>query len=1006
MRSLPAHHVARPRLTSACLEHRVVVVEAAGGFGKSVFAAELVDAWGLVGVEVVLHEGGVPARVLVARLRSAISAAGFTQAADDAASAPEDLVGAIDVLLGSLQGEHCAFVVDDAHHVDRDAGLLLDRMATGLGEDQRLVVLGRRLPPGAERLRRADALQLTAADLALSGDETLRLCRVGFGLDVDEDAALAIDGATGGWTAAAVLAAARAQRTGESVLHLAEHATRGARLGAVAAILDETIASLDTTGRAGLAQVARLPLLNADVVDAAVEPGFFDRVLAAGAPLYATDDGWWELAGPVREFLVSLAAPDPEVLRRAATRYRDLGHLAAALDLLFAAADDDAAAVLLSTGDLSAIDTMDVREYRAAVDRLDAAAVRAHPMVLVLLARFLDTAALFEPRDEVLARAARLCEELDEPGFERAIAAERASDLVREGRFADAEAAARELLAVTPSDEVLTRARLLASLGRTLCWHHDDDGRRDPASLREADDRLAEAAGLYERLGMRAAAAGMAPYRAMWIEYARGDAQGAVTRLDEAMDAIANRPRRWAYLLSMRAEAMLELGRHDDAWRAIDEILRVAAQLRDDQLVAYAHWNAMTTASHEGDATAVVEHLRVVEANRAQWWPAAGGDFCATAAEDLARVGEIALAHEHLAMAKELNVDADALIAMAEASLLARHGDPDAADAALQLVAGTGIDPREYWRIDLLRAYAAFRRADRAAGPLAARAFEAAAALGLAHLPLTKERGLTEQLVALAAETGLPAARAIELDAVPVTLFVLGRCELTRGGRPVALSPGQGLQLLKLVAVSGGRVPAERAIEALWPDVDLDSGRNRLRTVLNRLRNEAGEVLAREAETLVLAEWLTVDLAGFDDEARRAMALGRTEPMLAVAVARAAISRYRGEVLPDDRYEEWAEAPRRHARRTMLELLELCCDVATQRGDLDETRWAVERAIDLAPDDDRWYLTAARTLVAQGRRGAALAVLRRARHELAAQGLDQPLALADLEHELIGTSGA
>lgn len=1006
MRSLPAHHVARPRLTGPCLEHRVVVVEAAGGFGKSVFAAELVDAWGLVGVEVALHEGGVPARVLVARLRSAIAAAGFSQAADDASSAPDDLVGAVDVMLASLAGEPCAFVVDDAHHADRDAGLLLDRMAAGLGDHQRLVVLGRRLPPGAERLRRADALQLTGADLALTGDETLRLCRVGFGLDVDEDAALAIDGATGGWTAAAVLAAARAKRTGESVLALAEHATRGARLGAVAAILDETVASLDAPGRAGLAQMARLPLLNADVVDASIGPGFFDRALAAGAPLYASDDGWWDLAGPVREFLGSLAPPDPATMRRAAARYRDVGLVTAALDLLFQVGDDDAAAAMLSSGDLSAIDAMDVREYRAAVERLGDDAVAAHPTVLVLLARFFDAAAMFEPRDEALRRADALAKELDDSAFERAIAAERATDLVREGRFAEAEAAARTLLDATGSDELLTRGRLLACLGRTLCWHYDDEGRRDAASLREADDRLAEASDTYLRLGMRAAAAGMVPYRAMWIEYARGGAARAVQMLDEAMAAIVNRPRRWAYLLCYRAEAMLELGRPDESWRAIEEILRVAAQLRDDQLVAWASWNAMAVASHAGDAEAVVAHARIVEAHKAEWWPAAGGDFCATAAEDLGRVGEIALAHEHLAMARELSVDADALIAMAEASLLARHGDPEAAEAALLGVPGTGIDPREYWRIDLLRAYAAFRRGDRAAGPLAARAFEAVAALGLPHLPLTKERRLTEQLVGLAAETGLPAARAIELDTLPVTLVLLGRCELARGGRPVALTAGQGLQLLKLVAVSGGRVPAERAIEALWPDVDLDAGRNRLRTVLSRLRGEAGDVLTREGETLVLSPDITVDVDQFDAEARRALALGRAEPALAVSVARAAISRYRGELLPDDAYEEWAEPPRRHARRTVLELLELCCDVATQSGDLDETRWAVERAIDLAPDDDRWYLTAARTLVAQGRRGAALAVLRRARTDLAAQGLVEHGALDELERELTTTSAA
>ena len=44
-------------------------------------------------------------------------------------------------------------------------------------------------------------------------------------------------------------------------------------------------------------------------------------------------------------------------------------------------------------------------------------------------------------------------------------------------------------------------------------------------------------------------------------------------------------------------------------------------------------------------------------------------------------------------------------------------------------------------------------------------------------------------------------------------ISVPGRFTLTRGGRPVPLSPGQATQLLKLVAVSGGRVPAEVAID-------------------------------------------------------------------------------------------------------------------------------------------------------------------------------------------------
>src|SRR5262249_34542959 len=77
------------------------------------------------------------------------------------------------------------------------------------------------------------------------------------------------------------------------------------------------------------------------------------------------------------------------------------------------------------------------------------------------------------------------------------------------------------------------------------------------------------------------------------------------------------------------------------------------------------------------------------------------------------------------------------------------------------------VAPREYWRLTLLRAYAAFRRGNADAGALAARAFEEAARLGLAHLPYTKEGAITEELLGLAVETGQPPAPAPEVAALP-----------------------------------------------------------------------------------------------------------------------------------------------------------------------------------------------------------------------------------------------
>ncbi|HMC39409.1 MAG TPA: hypothetical protein VKI19_07080 [Acidimicrobiales bacterium] len=237
---LPVHHIRRPHLTDRCRDERIVVVEASAGYGKSVLAAELVDTWGTVPVEVLLDESGVSAGLLASRLRAAVQRAGFVDAAASMAETGEDAVGAVDAMLAALADESCAFVIDDAHNAMRDAGLLCDRIAARTTGAQRFLLLARQLPPGAERMRRADALHIGANDLAFDEDETLQLCRSGFGLDTSAEDVRFLDAVTGGWTAAVVLAASRARRTGQPI-----RAVAVAGFDPIAAILDELIAPRD-----------------------------------------------------------------------------------------------------------------------------------------------------------------------------------------------------------------------------------------------------------------------------------------------------------------------------------------------------------------------------------------------------------------------------------------------------------------------------------------------------------------------------------------------------------------------------------------------------------------------------------------------------------------------------------------------------------------------------------------------------------------------------------------
>ncbi len=988
---LPPHHVLRRRLTDPCRNERIVVVEAPAGYGKTVFARELVYGWEVVPVEVLLDPGGVSAPLLASRLRAAVAAAGFSDAAAAMASAGDDPVGVVDAMVLAIRDEVCAIVIDDAHHARPDAGALIDRIAARLGGEQRLVVLGRRLPPGAERLRRADALQLGAADLALLPDETIELCRRGFGLDVSSTDCQTLDAATGGWTAAAVLAASRAKRTGHSLRQILEAGGTAGRIGPVASMLEEVVSSMGPEGKA-LARIAPLPLLDREVVAAATgETAFFDRVVELGLPLTPGPGPWWQLPGPVRDFLATLGAPDRESLVEVAECYERREELGSALQMLLAAGETEPAAALLASADPKRTESFDALELLAVIGQIHEDVLDRYPRALFHVSRACVSASLLRARSTLMERLDRIVTARDDPVLRRAIDAEHAIDMGNSNNPLDAVPIATKVLGAASTAEGLTRARALTALGQATCFRRDADGSLSDETLSEAAGYLDQAMAIFRSLGMAGSGPGIE--RAVRTELGRGRPQTALEVLDDVLVDVASIPRRAGRVLFYRAQVLNELGLFDDAEAVLDEVLRLAREDTGGVLTAYVHWERMILASQRGEREAVLDHANQVEANRGDWWDPAGTHFMAEAADCLDRVGLTAEASRYLERAKAAEPrGSQRIVAISECALLARHGDPNVALQRLAVVHQYGIYPRERWRVMLLRAYASRRLGDAAAGSLAAQAFEEAARIGQPRLPLIRERELTESLLALAADTGSAVAGALQTAAQPVALMVLGRFELTRGGLPVALGPGQAAQLVKLVAVGGGRVQAEQAIEALWPEVEPSVGRNRLRTVLARLKEAAPEALRREGELLTLDEAVRVDLSQFYEEARHALAL-RHGDAAAVAVARSAITRYRGDLLADDPYEHWAEEPRVNARRTLLDLLDLCARAAAQRGDLDEARRMVQRALEIAPFEDDHYLEVARIFSEQGRRGAALSVVRRAREVLAPLGVDVPLEL-------------
>ena len=173
------------------------------------------------------------------------------------------------------------------------------------------------------------------------------------------------------------------------------------------------------------------------------------------------------------------------------------------------------------------------------------------------------------------------------------------------------------------------------------------------------------------------------------------------------------------------------------------------------------------------------------------------------------------------------------------------------------------------------------------------------------------------------ANTPLAEGRAKELGAVRIGL--LGGFSVTVGDRKVDESAWRlrkAASLMKLLALAPGhRLHRERAMDLLWPESGKKAASNNLRQTLHSpaepsipTQQIASRYLILSGEQLVMCPegQLWVDVEAFEeaaDTARRSK-----DP----AAYRAAIELYAGELLPEDRYEEWAESRRQELRQRFL----------------------------------------------------------------------------------------
>ena len=176
--------------------------------------------------------------------------------------------------------------------------------------------------------------------------------------------------------------------------------------------------------------------------------------------------------------------------------------------------------------------------------------------------------------------------------------------------------------------------------------------------------------------------------------------------------------------------------------------------------------------------------------------------------------------------------------------------------------------------------------------------------------------------------------------------------------------------VVKLLALAAGHaLHREEVLEALWPEAEPAAARNSLNQALHAARRALGPASAQlrvAAERLILVPPVWVDVAAFEGAALAARR--SSDP----ALYEVALTLYTGELLPENRYEDWAAGRREALRGTRLTLLSELARLQEGRGALDLAVAALERAVEQEPANEEAHVALIRLHARAGRRDVAM----------------------------------
>lgn len=243
-----------------------------------------------------------------------------------------------------------------------------------------------------------------------------------------------------------------------------------------------------------------------------------------------------------------------------------------------------------------------------------------------------------------------------------------------------------------------------------------------------------------------------------------------------------------------------------------------------------------------------------------------------------------------------------------------------------------------------------------------------------------------------------------------VRIWLLGGFRVSVGSRSIgeeAWRLRKAASLVKLLALAPGhRLHREQAMELVWPGLDPEAAANNLHHALHvarRILEPAAPATAASRHLHLRGEQLAlcpegpvwVDVEAFEEAA--ATARHALEP----AAYRAAIELYSGELLPQDRYEAWAEERRAQLRGVYLSLLVELAGVYEERQEFGEAVEALRRVVAAEPTHEGAHVRLMRLYALSGRRREALRQYEQLREALFGElGAEPEAAARRLQEEI------